>query len=141
MFTDAEEACLCGAEAFVSQHPLGADGGVVLNFEARGSTGPASCSRRPAATPTWSTSTAPVPHPVGTSFAVEVYRILPNDTDFTPFRDAGAVHRSQHRLHRRLGGLPHAGGPARYMDKASLQHHGDNALALARAFGDADSPR
>ena len=40
VFTDAEEACLCGAEAFVSQNPLAAGGGVVLNFESRGSTGP-----------------------------------------------------------------------------------------------------
>ena len=29
---------------------------------------------------------ATAPKPVGTSFAVEVYRLLPNDTDFTPFR-------------------------------------------------------
>ena len=28
------------------------------------------------------------PKPVGTSFAVEIYRLLPNDTDFTPFRKA-----------------------------------------------------
>lgn len=40
VLTDAEEACLCGAEAFVGQHPLAADGGVVLNLEARGSGGP-----------------------------------------------------------------------------------------------------
>src|SRR5262249_39232671 len=41
VFTDAEEACLCGAEAFVNQNPLAASGGVVLNFESRGSSGPA----------------------------------------------------------------------------------------------------
>ena len=29
----------------------------------------------------------PCRYPVATSFAVEVYRILPNDTDFTPFRE------------------------------------------------------
>ena len=40
VFTDAEEACLCGAAAFAASHPLAADGGVVLNFEARGTTGP-----------------------------------------------------------------------------------------------------
>ena len=27
-----------------------------------------------------------LPYPVATSFAVEIYRILPNNTDFTPFR-------------------------------------------------------
>jgi hypothetical protein len=140
VLTDAEEACLCGAEAFVSQHRLAADGGVVINLEARGSTGPAIM---------FETSTgnanlvgvygSAVPYPVGTSFAVEVYRILPNDTDFTPFLDAP----------QRFGGLnaayidgsgvyhtPHDTPSA--MDKASLQHHGDNAVALARAFGAAD---
>ena len=41
VLTDAEEACLCGAKAFVDQHPLARDGGVALNVEARGSSGPA----------------------------------------------------------------------------------------------------
>ena len=40
VLTDAEEACLCGAEAFAARHPLASDGGVVLNLEARGTTGP-----------------------------------------------------------------------------------------------------
>ncbi|KQY24784.1 peptidase [Cellulomonas sp. Root485] len=138
LFTDAEEACLCGAEAFVHDDPLGADGGVVLNVEARGSSGPAimfETSRGNAAlVDVYST----VPHPVGSSMAVEVYRILPNDTDFTPFREE-----------ERFAGLNTAyidGSAAyhapedrpEYMDLASLQHHGSNALALARALGDDD---
>jgi len=137
VLTDAEEACLCGAEAFVSQHRLAADGGVVLNLEARGSAGPAIMFE----TSTGNANLVGVygsaaPYPVGTSFAVEVYRILPNDTDFTLFLEA----------RQRFGGLnsayidgsvvyhtPHDTPSA--MDKASLQHHGDNAVALARAFG------
>jgi hypothetical protein len=139
LLTDAEEACLCGAEAFVGQHPLGAAGGVALNFEARGSAGPAimfETSRGNA--DVVGEYGAAVPYPVATSFAVEVYRILPNDTDFTPFLDSG-----------RFTGLNTAyidGSAAyhtpedkpSYMDQASLQHHGSNALALLRAFGAAD---
>ncbi|MEV6490636.1 M20/M25/M40 family metallo-hydrolase [Actinoplanes sp. NPDC051633] len=137
VLTDAEEACLCGAQAFVQQHPLARDGGVVLNFEARGSRGPVI---------TFETSPddneligvlAGAPKPVGTSFAVEVYRLLPNDTDFTAFRNAG------------FRGLNAAyiDGAANYhaptdtpgeMDRDSLQQHGDNALALTRAFGGRD---
>ncbi|HEY1180125.1 MAG TPA: M20/M25/M40 family metallo-hydrolase, partial [Phytomonospora sp.] len=139
VFTEAEEACLCGAEAFVHADPLAADGGVVLNFEARGSSGPAIMfeTTRDNAGVVGVYGDA-VPYPVATSFAVEVYRILPNDTDFSPFRDAG-----------RFTGLNTAyiDGSAvyhspedrpEYMDRASLQHHGSNALALARAFGGGD---
>jgi hypothetical protein len=142
VFTEGEEACLCGAEAFVSQDPLARDGGVALNFESRGSGGPAV---------TFETSNdnagvvgvygSSVPYPVATSFAVEVYRLLPNDTDFTLFRISG-----------RFTGLNAAyidGSPVyhtpedkpSYMDKGSLQDHGSNALALARAFGGADLAR
>ncbi|WP_460494948.1 M28 family peptidase [Dactylosporangium cerinum] len=82
----------------------------------------------------------PHPHPVGTSLAVEVYRLLSNDTDFTPFL-----------AQPRFTGLNTAyiDGSSVYhspfdrpstMDRASLQHHGDNALALAREFGGADLP-
>ena len=137
VLTDAEEACLCGAKAFVDQHPLARDGGVVLNLEARGSRGPAI---------TFETSRddaeligvyAGVPKPVGTSFAVEVYRLLPNDTDFTAFREAGfrglnAAYIDGAAVYHAPTDVPSA------MDRDSLQHHGDNALALARAFGDRD---
>jgi hypothetical protein len=139
VFTDAEEACLCGAEAFVSQSPLAAQGGVALNFESRGSTGPAVMfeTNRGNADVVGVYGTA-VPYPVATSFAVEVYRILPNNTDFTPFLQSG-----------RFTGLNTAyidGSPVYHtpqdkpstMNVASLQHHGSNALALARAFGAAD---
>jgi len=140
LFTDAEEACLCGAEAFVSQHPLAVDGGVVLNLEARGSGGPVIMFETSEGNADLvGVYGAAAPHPVGTSFAVEVYRILPNDTDFTPFRESA----------RPFAGLNSAyiDGSIVYhspydkpssMDGGTLQHHGDNALALARAFGAAD---
>ncbi len=139
LFTDAEEACLCGAEAFVSQHRYASRGGVVLNVEARGSSGPAvmfETSRgNEGVVGVYGANAAA---PVATSFAVEVYRILPNDTDFTPFLESG-----------RFTGLNTAyiDGSAVYhspqdkpstMDRGSLQQHGDNALALARAFAGDD---
>ena len=139
VFTDAEEACLCGAEAFVSQDPLAADGGVVLNFESRGSSGPAimfETSRNNANVV--GVYASAVPYPVATSFAVEVYRRLPNDTDFTMYRLTG-----------RFTGLNSAyidGSPVYHspedrpseMDRGSLQQDGANALALTRGFANAD---
>ncbi|WDZ85456.1 M28 family peptidase [Micromonospora cathayae] len=138
VLTDAEEACLCGAAAFAAEHPLAADGGVVLNLEARGSTGPVimfETSRRNAALVDVFGRAAP--HPVGTSFAVEVYRLLPNDTDFTAFLDENFAGLNSAYLDG--GAIYHTplDTPAS-MDRRSLQHHGDNALALAREFGRID---
>ncbi|MFC8847778.1 MULTISPECIES: M28 family peptidase [unclassified Micromonospora] len=139
VLTDAEEACLCGASAFASDHPLAADGGVVLNLEARGSTGPVimfETSRDNAKLVDVFGRAAP--HPVGTSFAVEIYRALPNDTDFTAFLDrAGFVGLNSAYIDG--GAIYHTplDTPAA-MDRASLQQHGDNALGLAREFGRAD---
>ncbi|MEV0729444.1 M28 family peptidase [Polymorphospora sp. NPDC050346] len=138
VLTDAEEACLCGASAFASSHPLAQGGGVVLNLEARGSTGPVimfETSRDNAALVGAYGRAAP--HPVGTSFAVEVYRLLPNDTDFTAFLAEDFVGLNSAYLD----------GGANYhtpqdtvgsVDLASIQHHGDNTLALVREFGSVD---
>ncbi|WBB79072.1 M28 family peptidase [Micromonospora sp. WMMD882] len=138
VLTDAEEACLCGAAAFAAGHPLAADGGVVLNLEARGSTGPVimfETSRRNAALVDAFGRAAP--HPVGTSFAVEVYRLLPNDTDFTAFLAEGFVGLNSAYLDG--GAIYHTPlDTPESMDRRSLQHHGDNALALAREFGRTD---
>ncbi|SCL13793.1 Zn-dependent amino-or carboxypeptidase, M28 family [Micromonospora rhizosphaerae] len=138
VLTDAEEACLCGASAFASSHPLAADGGVVLNLEARGSTGPVimfETSRNNAKLVDVFGRAAP--HPVGTSFAVEIYRALPNDTDFTAFLDRDFVGLNSAYIDG--GAVYHTplDTPAA-MDRRSLQQHGDNALGLAREFGRTD---
>ena len=139
LFTDAEEACLCGAEAFVSQDPLAAGGGVAMNFESRGTTGPAimfETSRGNASIV--DVYGAAVPFPVATSFAVEVYRILPNDTDFSPFRESGSFTGLNTAFIDGSAVYHTPEDKPSYMDRSSLQQHGDNALALAHAFGAAD---
>ncbi len=138
VLTDAEEACLCGASAFASDHPLAAGKGVVLNLEARGRTGPVIMfETSPDNAGLVGVFGRAAPHPVGTSFAVEVYRALPNDTDFTPFLDEGFLGLNSAYLDG--GAIYHTplDTPAS-MDRASLQHHGDNALGLAREFGRID---
>jgi hypothetical protein len=137
VLTDGEEACLCGAKAFVDQHPLARGGGVVLNLEARGSTGPVVMFETAADNRRLIDVFASAPRPVGTSFAVEIYRRLPNDTDFTPFREAGftglnAAYIDGAAIYHAPTDVPAS------IDRDSLQHHGDNALALARALGDRD---
>ncbi|WP_434741803.1 M28 family peptidase [Micromonospora sp. SH-82] len=138
VLTDAEEACLCGASAFAADHPLAADGGVVVNLEARGSTGPVimfETSRDNAGLVDVFGRGAP--HPVGTSFAVEVYRALPNDTDFTAFLDRDFVGLNSAYIDG--GAIYHTPlDTAASVDRRSLQHHGANVLGLAREFGRTD---
>jgi peptidase M28-like protein len=137
VMTDAEEACLCGAKAFVDQHLLARDGGVVLNLEARGSSGPAIMFETAADNARLVEAYGSAPKPVGTSFAVEIYRLMPNDTDFTAFREAGftglnTAYIDGAAVYHSPVDLPTA------MSRDSLQHHGDNALALTRTLGDRD---
>lgn len=139
VLTDAEEACSCGAEAFAAAHPLASAGGVVLNLEARGTGGPPIMfETSPGNAALAEAYAAAVPHPVASSFAVEVYRAMPNFTDFsvlmadggftgmnTAFIDGAAAYHSPQDVPERL-------------DRGTLQALGDNALATARALGDAD---
>ncbi len=139
VLTDAEEACTCGAEAFAATHPLASAGGVVLNLEARGTTGPPIMFETSAGNAGLAEAYAgAAPHPVATSFAVEVYRAMPNFTDFsvltadgdftglnTAFIDGAAGYHTPQDVPERL-------------DRATLQALGDNALATARELGDRD---
>jgi hypothetical protein len=138
VLTDAEEPCLCGAEAFAAAHPLASAGGVVLNFEARGTTGPPIMFETSEGNDGVVEAFAAAPHPIGSSFGVEVYRTLPNDTDFsvlladgdftgmnTAFIDGVAAYHTPQDV------------PAR-LDRRTLQALGDNALALTRELGDRD---
>ncbi|WP_045745259.1 M20/M25/M40 family metallo-hydrolase [Actinoplanes rectilineatus] len=137
VLTDAEEACLCGAKAFVDQHPLARSGGVVLNLEARGSSGPAIMFETSAGNQDLVDAYAETPVPVGTSFAVEIYRLLPNDTDFTAFREAG--FRGLNSAYIDGAAVYHAPTDTpEALDRDSLQHHGENLLALTRELGGRD---
>jgi Peptidase family M28 len=142
VLTDAEEACLCGAEAFVSSHPLANAGGVVLNFEARGTGGPPIMFETSAGNADLAAAyAAAVPDPVATSVAVEVYRALPNDTDFTPFRESGGFTGLNTAFVDGSAAYHTAEDTPDRQSRESLQALGDDALALARGLGDGDLAR
>lgn len=137
LFDDGEELGLLGAELFV-RSPRARSVGAVVNLEARGTTGPSllfETSRDNA----WLVRAAVsrLPRPVTSSVHAFVYDRLPNDTDLSVFKRAGmpglnlAFIGSAARYHThedRLGNL----------SLGTLQHQGENALALARALADAD---
>ena len=140
LVTDGEEMDLLGARAFVREHPWAADIGLAINFEARGTSGPSIMFETSRGNgPLVRAFAASAPRPQATSFAVTVYRRMPNGTDLSVFLEAG------------MQGLNFAfiGGPRDYhtpqdspahLDPRSLQHHGSSALALARYFGRAGVP-
>lgn len=141
LISDGEEIGLLGARAFATQHPWMADVGAALNFEARGHEGPVYMFETSAQNGWLIEALAEAaPHPVANSLMFEVYRRMPNDTDFTVFKEAG------------VPGLNFAfiGGPTHYhasldapanLDRGSLQHHGSYALALTRQLGNQDLRR
>jgi Peptidase family M28 len=138
LLTDAEEQGLVGARAFVEQHPRGRDAGVAVNLEARGHRGPSLLfETSPGNGRLVEAFAAAAPRPAGSSLAYEIYRLLPNDTDFTVLREAGwaglnfAFIEGFTRYHTRLD-TPEA------LHLGSLQHQGSHALALARRFGRLD---
>ncbi|WP_063128402.1 M28 family peptidase [Nocardia fusca] len=138
LFTDGEEDGLLGAEAFAREHPLARAGGVVLNWEARGVGGPSLMFETSVDNAALvSLFAAAVPHPRGDSSLVEVYRTMPNSTDFTALSKAGftglnfAYIENSSYYHT-------AGDTIGNLDRGSLQHHGENMLHLARALGAAD---
>jgi hypothetical protein len=134
LLTDAEEIGLLGARAFVEQHPWAKDVRMVLNFEARGTQGPSwmfeTSAGNGAVVAEWASL---VPKPAGSSLTYEVYKRLPNDTDFTEFRTLKTAGLN----FSFVGGWEHyhtPGDAAAALDRGSLQHHGEAALRLARRF-------
>ena len=90
LIDDGEEAGLLGANLFVDEHPWATDVGVVLNFDARGVSGP-SIMFETSDKNGWLIHQFAIasPRPVATSVSMDVYRIMPNDTDLTVFKRAG----------------------------------------------------
>ncbi len=139
VITDAEEACLCGAEAFASQDRLAEDGGVVLNLEARGTTGPPIMFETSLGNGDLAARFADAaPHPVASSFAVEVYRALPNDTDFSVLLADGDFTGMNTAYIDGAAGYHTPQDTPERLDRATLQALGDNTLALTRELGGAD---
>jgi peptidase M28-like protein len=84
LVTDGEEASLMGAAALVTDRVIASNLKAYINVEAAGSDGAAVLFQTGPGNG-WLTSVwaRRAPHPRGGSFGIEVYRRLPNDTDFT----------------------------------------------------------
>ena len=138
LITDAEEPGLFGAEAFVAEHPWMIDVALVISIEMRGGGGP-SMMFETGAENGWVIDALrrANPRPAANSIAFEIYQEMPNDTDFTPFKEAG-------KQGLNFAGVARANvyhqvydSPENF-DEGTLQHHGVQVLAMLREFGNAD---
>jgi len=136
-FTDAEELGLLGAQLFVDKHPWAKNLGLVLNFESRGSGGPSNMiveTNHGNAKLIKAFAESKVQNPLGTSLMYSVYKLLPNDTDSTVFRENADIPSfffafidDHYDYHTALD------TPER-LDKKSLTHQGDYAYNLLQHF-------
>jgi hypothetical protein len=140
LFTDGEENGLLGAAAFVREHPWAKDVAVVLNFEARGTsgrsymfeTGPGNLDIVRALKSAGSVT-------AGSTFTT-IYHALPNDTDLSEFSvlDTPAMNFAfadgVERYHTSHDDVAH-------LDARSVQHHGAQMLGLTRTLARQALPR
>ncbi|MEO6547628.1 MAG: M20/M25/M40 family metallo-hydrolase [Ferruginibacter sp.] len=135
LFTDGEEIGLFGANAFIKESPLLKEVGLVINFEGRGNAGPSNMfevnDHNGWVINEYAKSAA---HPYANSLGYEIYKKLPNYTDYTLFKDAGITGLNN----AFIDGFVNYHSPndkPENLDQRSLQHHGDNMLSLAKHFG------
>ena len=141
LITDAEELGLNGADTFVNKHPWAKDVGLALNFEARGSGGPSYMlietnggnqnlvNEFVKANPDY---------PVANSLAYSIYKMLPNDTDLTRFREDGDIDGfnfafidDHYDYHTALDNYDR-------LDRNTLEHQGSYLMPLLHHFSNAN---
>ena len=141
LFTDAEEVGLDGARLFVNKHPWAKDVGLTLNFEARGSGGPSNMiveTNGGNKNLIQAFIDANVKYPTASSLMYSIYKMLPNDTDSTVFREDGDIdgfffafiddHFDYHTANDTFENL----------DRKTLQHQGEYLLPLIHHFTEID---
>ena len=138
LIDDGEEVDLLGAYAFVRHDPWAAGVSAAVNLDARGSSGP-SLMFETGSDNRWLMNlyAGAIRRPLTNSMYYAIYKLLPNDTDFTVYKAAGF----QGYNFAFIGDVAHYHTPldnAAHADASSLQHQGDNALATLLALANAD---
>jgi hypothetical protein len=136
LVSDSEENGLLGADAFAEHHPLFEKVKAVVNLEARGVTGPSGMFETGDGNRSiirmFSKS---VDRPVGNSLIYEIYKTMPNDTDYSVYKRRGvmgvnfAFAQGVPVYHSAIDDIDH-------LDLGSLQHHGDNTWGMLKVLGE-----
>ena len=138
LVTDGEEASLMGAAALVTDRVIATNLKAYINVEAAGSDGAAVLFQTGPGNG-WLTSAwaRRAPHPRGGSFGIEVYRRLPNDTDFTIFARENIPGLNFAAVDDGYSYHTARDGPDR-LSRESLRMTGENTLAVATMLDGVD---
>ncbi|MFV8371744.1 M28 family peptidase [Flavobacterium sp. LB2P74] len=141
LFSDAEELGLNGAALFVTKHHWAKEIGLVLNFEARGSSGPSYMlmeTNKGNAGLVKEFAAAKATFPVSNSLMYSIYKMLPNDTDLTVFREQGNIQGYNFAFIDDHFNYHTAQDDINHLDKNTLAHQGTYLMPLLNYFSNAD---
>ena len=134
VITDGEEAGLLGAHAFFADDPIAAQVGFVLNLESRGGGGRATMFETGAANgQAIELFRQTARRPLANSLTAFVYKLLPNDTDYTVARQRGLPGLNFAFIGRQFD-YHSPSSTVAALDQGSVQQIGDEALGPARAL-------
>uniref|UniRef100_UPI00404B8932 M28 family peptidase n=1 Tax=Fulvivirga sp. TaxID=1931237 RepID=UPI00404B8932 len=138
LMTDLEEIGLLGAEAFVHSYPELDDIGMLINFDARGNTG-INFTFETTSENGWIIKefSKAVDKPMANALAYEIYKLMPNGSDFTEFKDTSISGLNSAFIE----GYAYYHSPAdtwQNIDLSTLQHQGDLMWQMVNHFGNID---
>jgi len=138
LITDGEELGLLGAKAFVEESPVAKEIGVVLNFEGRGISGP-SIMFETNEDNGWIIQefSKGVSRKNASSFSYDIYKRLPNNTDFTVFKRKQMTGLNFGHIGS-IEGYHASIDDVEHLSERTVQHHGVQALDAVLHFGNAD---
>lgn len=141
LFSDAEELGLNGAALFVTKNNWANDIGLALNFEARGTSGPSFMLmevNKGNATLVKGFSEANPKYPVSNSLMYSIYKMLPNDTDLTVFREQGKIQGFNFAFIDNHFNYHTAQDDYSNVNPTTIAHQGTYLMPLLHYFSNAD---
>ena len=141
LFSDAEELGLNGAALFATQHRWAKEIGLVLNFEARGTAGPSfmlmeANNGNEALVKGFSKSNPD--YPVSNSLMYSIYKMLPNDTDLTVFREQKKIQGFNFAFIDDHFNYHTAQDDLNHLSKKSIAHQGAYLMPLLNYFSNSN---
>ncbi len=141
LFSDAEELGLNGAALFVTQNNWAKEVGLALNFEARGTAGPGYVLMEVNSgneQMVKAFSKANPDYPVANSLMYSIYKMLPNDTDLTVFREHGKIQGFNFAFIDDHFNYHTAQDDAIHLSPQTIAHQGSYLMPLLSHFSNVD---